>query len=55
MGARRWYLAPGQGHEPLAREFSEISVSRLEVWEAAAMEGTEKAGYIAGIRPEGYW
>ena len=38
---------------PWPGAFSEISGESVKVWEAVAMEGTEKAGYIAGIRPEG--
>jgi methionyl-tRNA formyltransferase len=38
---------------PWPGAFSEISDESVKVWEAVATEGTERAGYIAGIRPEG--
>ena len=37
---------------PWPGAFPEISGESVKVWEAVAMQGTEKAGYIAGIRPE---
>ncbi|MGO9570010.1 MAG: methionyl-tRNA formyltransferase [Desulfomonilaceae bacterium] len=38
---------------PWPGAFSEISGDSVKVWEASALEGTEKAGYVAGIQREG--
>ena len=40
---------------PWPGAFSEISGESVKVWDAVAMEGTEKAGYVRAFGRKGYW